>query len=106
MKSLSQILNDILTRDKHSEDTCEKAFSKALFDIRLCKSSDLIFEFTTDERAINKTLAEIENRLRNECPNYSRLSQTISYLLDELTCNIQQHACVESEFIYFYDYIS
>ena len=71
-----------------------------LANICLGQHSKNLLEFTLDEQSTNNAMKEIETRLQNDCLNYQLLSQSISYLLDELTCNMQQHSQGDKGYLY------
>ncbi len=54
---------------------------------------------------MDNAVHSLEQQLLNECPSPSTkpLKQSISYLLDELICNIQQHAHANFGIAYTYN---
>lgn len=99
--SLSQILHDLLNRliQNDSNSKCSHRLTDILFHICQSHVDDNVIEFQLDEQATNGAIQIVEDSLRKSTPNYAPLSQSISYLLDELTCNIQQHSQAEYGFI-------
>jgi len=100
MKNLQQILNELLNRLMHLEAGGDNDLSDVLFDICTDAPSKSVVRFLLNEQSTNQVLKHIEQQLRNECPSYSQLSQSVSYLLDELTCNMQQHSHANEGLIY------
>jgi len=100
MKNLQQILNKLLSRLMNLEEGGYNDLSDVLFNICTDAPSKSIVRFLLDEQSTNQVLKHVEQQLRNECPSYSRLSQSVSYLLDELTCNMQQHSHANEGLIY------
>lgn len=54
--------------------------------------SNQLLSFELTEQTIDNAVHSLEQKLLDECPSATPLKQSISYLLDELICNIQQHA--------------
>jgi len=76
----------------HLEEGDNNDLSDVLYDICTDSPSESVHRFLLDEQSTNQVLKQIEQQLGNECPIYSKFSQSVSYLLDELTCNMQQHS--------------
>ncbi len=100
MKNLQQILNELLNRLINSEEGGYNDLSDVLFEICKDLPSKSVVKFLLDEQSTNQVLRRIEQQLCNECNLYPQLSQSVSYLLDELTCNMQQHSCANEGMIY------
>jgi len=100
MKTLQQILNELLNRLMHLEEGGYNDLSDVLFDICTDALSKSVVRFLLDEQSTNQVLKRIEQQLCDGCPIYSQLSQSVSYLLDELTCNMQQHSHANEGLIY------
>lgn len=100
MKNLQQILNELLNQLMNSEVGGKNDLLDVLFDISTDSPSKSVLRFSLDEQSTNQVLKQVEQHLDNECPIYSKLSQSISYLLDELTCNMQQHSHTNEGLIY------
>lgn len=54
--------------------------------------SNRLLSFNLTELSMDNAVHSLEQKLLNECPSAGSLKQSTSYLLDELICNIQQHA--------------
>ncbi|MCQ2310210.1 MAG: hypothetical protein MJZ64_00445 [Paludibacteraceae bacterium] len=75
-----------------------------LLDICHNHLSNNLLEFDLDEYSTNQAMKKIENTLRETCPHYQPLSQSVSYLFDELICNMQQHSQANKGYLYaFYN---
>ena len=83
---------------KQQQPTMSNALLSALWDMhRMChqdiiESSHNILSFGLKEQDINNAVRLLEGELLDQCPTAKPLKQSISYLLDELTCNMQQHS--------------
>lgn len=75
--------------------SCEKEIIASNID----SFSDLI-EFSVADNEANKIISQIEDSLACKDIRVKSLKVAISYLFDELICNIQQHAQVATGFIY------
>lgn len=75
--------------------SCEKEIIASNIDC----FSDLI-EFSIAENEANKIVSQIEESLSGKDTRVKSLKIAISYLFDELICNIQQHAQVATGFVY------
>lgn len=75
--------------------SCEKKIDASGID----SFPDLI-EFSVAENEANKIVSQIENSLSDKDIRVKSLKVAISYLFDELICNIQQHAQVATGFVY------
>ncbi len=62
-----------------------------------------LIEFSIAEKDANKIVSQIEDSLSGKDIRVKSLKVAISYLFDELICNIQQHAQVATGFV-FADY--
>lgn len=98
--SLQQIVYDLLQRRITNNAIHTHKLTDVLADICLGHCPNDVLEFALDEPSTNLAMREIETRLRESCPYYQPLSQSISYLLDELTCNMQQHSCEDKGYLY------
>lgn len=59
-----------------------------------------LFCYEYNERSSSERIfSDIDNVL-SLCPNYSSLRQPISYLIDELICNVQQHSSASKVAVY------
>lgn len=98
--SLSQILHSLLNRIIQNDSTRCNDLADTLWNICLSHADDNVIEFALDEQSTNSAMTTAEHVLRESCPNYAPLAQSISYFLDELTCNMQQHSQVEKGYLY------
>jgi len=82
------------------EEGGNNELSDVLHNICTDAPSKSVVRFLLDEQSANQVLRNIEQHLCEKCPSYSQLSQSVSYLLDELTCNMQQHSHANEGLIY------
>lgn len=59
-----------------------------------------LIEFSVAEKDANKIVGQVEDLLSGKDKRVKPLKVAISYLFDELICNIQQHAQVATGFVY------
>ena len=59
-----------------------------------------IIAFDIDTASVNQQAQNIEEFCKKTCPESNRIIPVVSYLLDELMCNIQQHAHSEKGYIF------
>lgn len=65
------------------------------------KLSSNIYEFMLDDNSTSQVITIIKTSLQQQkLPNFNRLNAPITYILDELICNIQQHAQTDRGYIY------
>lgn len=98
--SLQQILYNSLQRRISNDSEQSNNLTNVLANICIEKYSTDLLEFTLDEQSTNQAMMKIETQLQEACPDYQPLSQSISYLLDELTCNMQQHSQANKGYLY------
>lgn len=77
----------------------KKSCGKEIIAYDIDSFSDLI-EFSVTENDANKIVSQIEDSLSSKDIRVKPLKVAISYLFDELICNIQQHAQVTTGFAY------
>ncbi len=77
----------------------KKSCGKEIIAYDIDSFSDLI-EFSVTENDANKIVSQIEDSLSSKDIRVKSLKVAISYLFDELICNIQQHAQVTTGFAY------
>lgn len=56
--------------------------------------------FNLDDESVRRATNKVLCYLKDSLPDFSTISQPISYFIDELICNIQQHAKSECALIY------
>lgn len=98
--TLQQILYDLLQRIITRSAVQSNNLTDILVNIYYGRNSQDTLEFALDEQSTNQAMKKIEVTLRDICPYYQSLSQSISYLLDELTCNMQQHSQSNKGYLY------
>lgn len=99
-QTLSQILLDLLNRIIQNDSTRNNDLTDTLLNICYSLADNNVLEFSLDEHSTNTAMKKAEIELGDTCPNYAPFAQSISYLLDELTCNMQQHSHVEKGYLY------
>lgn len=91
-QQLSAVLNAFLSVwANHDAQTTENNFANELLFI--CRQEYAkLFVFPLDEQSALSAMHELENGLLQQCPSARPLAQSVSYLLDEIICNMQQHS--------------
>lgn len=88
----------LLAIAKQQSPTTQNVLLATLLDMyRACQQgtipqSNRLLSFNLTELSMDNAVHSLEQKLLNECPSAGSLKQSTSYLLDELICNIQQHA--------------
>lgn len=105
--SLGKILSDLLsTIFKNEQPTKESQFLHALFYMYNSGSPNTqitsdVCKFKLDDDSTSEAIKYLKTRLQSSITkNFNSLNSPISYLLDELICNIQQHAQADSGYAY------
>lgn len=78
--------NVLLSALSEMYNACQQAEPSAL---------NRAISFKLTEQSVDEIVHRIEKYLADNCPSFKPLKQSISYLLDELICNMQQHAKAE-----------
>ncbi|MCQ2335396.1 MAG: hypothetical protein MJZ89_06120, partial [Paludibacteraceae bacterium] len=91
-QSLSQILHNLLNRTIQNDSTRNNDLTDTLLNICHSLADNNVIEFSLGEHSTNAAMKKAEVGLGDTCPNYASFAQSVSYLLDELTCNMQQHS--------------
>lgn len=100
MLSLSEILGNLLNRLISTEEVQSGDLTDVLYSICRNRPFEGLCSFGLDEASSVRAMSLVEEQLRNSCPTYQQISQSVSYLLDELICNMQQHSQVSEGQLY------
>ena len=86
---------------KHQPSDAITPFLRAMTSIFHCKTSEAVVAFALDDDSTAKVIDELKEHLRVYIPDVLRsLNMPLTYLLDELICNIQQHAQTDKGYAY------
>lgn len=78
---------------KHEPSSVSTPFLRAITSIFQGQTSEAVVTFALDDESTTAVIAELKENLRFDIPDVLRsLNMPLTYLLDELICNIQQHA--------------
>lgn len=120
-KNTSSVVSSLLNIVRQTENSMDdivrwsiSGYSRLLFALlkiyKLSSSKDIVapevdeftdlVEFDVSEKEANKLVSKVEANLVSKDGRIKALKPVISYLLDELICNMQQHAQVITGFIY------
>ncbi len=104
---LGKILSDILVCISDKQFDIERsAFSKAILGVYNAVTfsrplPSVVVEFRLDDTSVGQEIKSMEDNILSQIPKeVSGLKTPITYLLDELICNIQQHAKVTTGYSY------
>lgn len=93
--SLEDILSSFFSAIVGHEDTLSSSLSllTTMKDIYLQRSTSPIYSFCLDDESIASAINQLKKHLQSSNPDcFNAFNVPITYLLDELICNIQQHA--------------
>ena len=95
----------ILAIHERNDIVAENQLLQALWNmyhVQLSQESSFsnIIAFDIDTDSINQQAQDIENLCKKACPKSTKVIPVVSYLLDELMCNIQQHAHSERGYVF------
>ena len=96
---LSSFFAAITTGEKQESDSTP--FLNAIVNIYNRTISENVIQFALDNNATSAAINELKKKLDASIPDgIKTLNNPLTYLLDELICNIQQHACTDNGYIY------
>ena len=103
IESLESVLSSFfsaITTDKKTQPE-STPFLNAIINVYNRTISENIIQFALDNNATSKAINELKKNLGTSIPDgIKTINNPLTYLLDELICNIQQHACTDSGYIY------
>lgn len=74
---------------------------KAITSMYMREPSEDVYSFTLDDKSVAEAISKLKNNLYSSASTQIKtLNTPITYLLDELVCNIQQHAHVDKGHIF------
>ncbi len=99
LESTLSLLFDCITGKGQS---CEYApYLQALMSVFYGKTNMDIVPFALDDEAAAHIISLLKEPLKQSCPElFKSLNMPLTYLLDELICNIQQHAQTDKGYAY------
>lgn len=105
--SLGNVLSDFLSYlDGEKKNICEGTLLHAIIDIyNEAASSDVksssVLKFLIDDLSTNNAICQLKKEIDKKLSsNIDPLNNPLTYLLDELICNIQQHAQTDAGYAY------
>ena len=86
---------------KHQPTAAETPFLRAIISIFCGQTSAEIVPFALDDASATQVIAQLKKHLQPYIPDVLKsLNMPLTYLLDELICNIQQHAQTDKGYAY------
>lgn len=86
---------------KHQPSATSAPFLRAMTYIFQGQTSEGVITFALDDDSTAKVIAELKEHLQSYIPDVLKsLNMSLTYLLDELICNIQQHAQTDKGYAY------
>lgn len=96
--TISQFFNCIIGKNC---SCVQKPFLQALLSIFYGRPTADIVSFTLDDAATAQIIRHLKDTVERSCPKlFKLLNMPLTYLLDELICNIQQHAQTDKGYAY------
>ena len=90
---------DCVTKSNQKESAYP--FLQAMTAIFHGQTAALVIPFELDDDSTAKVIDQLKERLTPYCPDLLKsLNMPLTYLLDELICNIQQHAQADKGYAY------
>ena len=90
---------DCITKDNPS--IAQTSFLQAMTAIFRGQMAEGVIPFALDDESIAKVITQLKENLSSSCPDLLKsLNMPLTYLLDELICNIQQHAQTNKGYAY------
>ena len=90
---------DCITRNNQTASAYP--YLDAMTSIFHGQTSEAVIPFALDDDATAKVIEELKGHLRFYIPDVLKsLNMPLTYLLDELICNIQQHAQTDKGYAY------
>lgn len=86
---------------KRNQTGTGRPFLQAITSIFHGQTAALVVPFALDDESTAKVIAQLKEHLSSYCPDtLQKLNIPLTYLLDELICNIQQHAQADKGYAY------
>lgn len=86
---------------KHQPSATSAPFLRAMTYIFQGQTSEGVISFALDDDSTAKVITELKEHLQSYIPEVlMSLNMSLTYLLDELICNIQQHAQTDKGYAY------
>ncbi len=78
---------------EHNQSVVQVPFLRAITSIFRGQTTSDVVSFALDDESIAHAIGQLKASLKMSCPeSFNSLNTPLTYLLDELICNIQQHA--------------
>ena len=99
LESTLSLFFDCVT--KHRSSAVIAPFLGAMTCIFRGQTSEAVVPFSLDDESITKVIAQLKENVRPYSPDgLQTFNMPLTYLLDELICNIQQHAQTDKGYAY------
>ena len=95
---LLQFFDSITTNDQKVAPT---PYSRAMTSVFRCQEIDGVIPFALDDDSTANVINQLKEHMSESCPELLKsLNMPLTYLFDELICNIQQHAQTDRGYAY------
>lgn len=85
----------------HRQSNEQAPFLHAITSIFYGQTTEEVVTFALDDESTAQAISKLKEPLNTHCPNdLKTLNMPLTYLLDELICNIQQHAQTDKGYAY------
>ncbi len=99
LEAVLSLFFDCITKNDRS--IAQTPYLQALTSIFCGQIAEGVTSFALDDESIAQVIAQLKEHLSPDCPDLLKsLNMPLTYLLDELICNIQQHAQTEQGYAY------
>ena len=86
---------------KNDQVVAQAPYLRAMTSMFGCKSADGVVPFSLDDESTANVINQLKESLSESCPELLKsLNMPLTYLFDELICNIQQHAQTDKGYAY------
>jgi len=86
---------------KGNQTVSAEPFLQAMISVFHGQTTTLVIPFSLDDESTAQVIAKLKEHLTPYCPDTLQLlNMPLTYLLDELICNIQQHAQADKGYVY------
>ncbi len=95
---LSQFFDLITTND---QKVAPASYLRAMTSVFRCQAVDGVIPFALDDESTANVINQLKEHMSESCPELLKsLNMPLTYLFDELICNIQQHAQTDKGYAY------
>ena len=86
---------------KNDQATVQPPYLRAMTSLFSCQTADGIVSFALDDESTANAINQLKEQLSDSYPELPQsLNMPLTYLFDELICNIQQHAQTDKGYAY------